>query len=152
MQAQLNLDEYFVDELVIRKNINYDREKPIIGDYFIDFDILRHDKNPLMFKLSMFIELNKNDDNSPYYILMKLSGFFSYADETDDDYIKKTIALNAPSILYGVARGIIAQVTGNYEYGKFILPAVNFIEILKRKSDTKKLKGKTTRKKENKAL
>lgn len=151
MQAQLNLDEYFIDELVIRKNINYDKEKPITGDYFIDFDILRHDKNPLLFKLSMFIEFNKNDNNSPYYILMKLNGFFSYADGTDDDYIKKTIALNAPSILYGVARGIVAQATGNCEYGKFILPAVNFVEILKRKSDVKKLK-KTTKKKEIKGL
>lgn len=138
MQAQLNIDEYFVDELIVKKNAKFDKNKPITGDFFVDFDILNNKDNPRLFMITMIIEFNKTNHNAPYYIFIKLSGFFSYNEGTEEEYIKKTLALNAPSILYGVARGIIAQVSCNYEYGKFIIPAVNFVEILKRKHQVNK--------------
>ena len=37
-------------------------------------------------------------------------------------------SLNGTSILYGVARGIISQISANTILGKMILPTINFIE------------------------
>lgn len=146
MQAQLNFLEFFVEELTVKANSDYDSKKPITGGLFVDYDILKSEKKSLLFKIPMVIEINKNNNNSPYQIFMRLNGFFCYPEGTEENYINKTIGLNAPSILYGVARGIIAQVTANYEYGKFIIPAVNLIEILKKKKKTrnkiKKIKSK----------
>lgn len=149
MLALINLDEYFIEEFIVKLNPSFNPEEPTKGDIFVDFDMLKNDKNDHLFKISMTIELNKNKENSPYYIFFKINGFFSYDKTASEEYIQKTIAQNAPSILYGVARGIIAQITSNYEFGKFILPSVNFIEILKRKLDIED-KKKEKKKKNNK--
>ena len=45
------------------------------------------------------------------------------------------IGLNGPAILYGVARGVVAQATANCRYGKFVLPAMNFVKARRRKSN-----------------
>lgn len=133
MQALLNIEDYFLEEILIKTNPDFNIEKNIEGELFIDFDIFKNDKNPLLFKIVMNIESNKKLDNYPYYIIIKLNGIFSYPKEVDEEYVQKTISYNAPSILYGIARGIISQITGNYNYGKFILPSINIIEILKEK-------------------
>jgi preprotein translocase subunit SecB len=52
------------------------------------------------------------------------------------------IGLNGLSILYGVARGVVAQATANCPHGKFILPSVNFIELMKSKAKESRTKKK----------
>ncbi|NOY64146.1 MAG: hypothetical protein GXO97_01905, partial [Nitrospirae bacterium] len=77
---------------------------------------------------------------------LKLNGFFSFPEGTEEETIKKMIGLNGLVILYGTARGIVAQATANCLHGKFILPSVNFIELVKKKAQpVRKPQGKRTR-------
>ena len=69
----------------------------------------------------------------PYQIAFKISGFFSFPPDTEEETIQKMVGLNALAVLYGIARGVVAQVTANGPHGKFILPTVNFVEMLKKK-------------------
>ena len=53
------------------------------------------------------------------------------ADATLDENEKaRYFGLNGPSILHGLARGIVASATGGCVEGPFIIPALNFAEIL----------------------
>jgi len=137
MFSQLNINKYFIEELTIKKNPKFSKENSVEGEIFVDFDIYKNSNNPLVYKIPMIISVRAYP-NSPYGIDTRIIGIFSYQEGTNRAYIEKTINLNAPSILYGIIRGVICEITANFENGKFILPAVNFIEILKNKVSKRK--------------
>lgn len=136
MQAQLNITDYYVDNIIIQSNHQYKQNEVVSGAINVDFDIKRGEENPLDFMVTMFIEVNKRDEDfasAEYRILFSIVGFFSFAEGTDEATINKMIAPSGLSILYGVARGSVSQITGDCRYGKFILPTLNFVEIIKNK-------------------
>lgn len=134
MQAQLNITDYIVDELTVRGNDNYQKpEREKEGEINIGFTVKRKGKEPL-FMLTMTIELNKSKQAftaNPYYVFLKIRGFFEFVKETDEETMQKMIGLNGLAMLYGIARGVVAQATANGAHDKFILPSMNFVELIK---------------------
>ncbi len=147
MQPLLNIDDYYVEEIVVRSNPLFkpDDKK---SDMKFAFGLKRNGKKPL-FMLPMTIEVNKSKKSfsvAPYYILLKIVGFFSFPDGTDEETIKKMIGLNALVMLYGTARGVVAQATSDSFHGKFILPSVNFVEIAAKQVKKTSSKKQTVKK------
>lgn len=134
MQALLNINDYFVEELTVRGNANYQKTaKEQKGKINLSFNVKRKGKEPL-FMITMTIELNKPKQalaSSPYYVYLKIDGFFDFPKETDEETMQRMIGLNGLVMLFGIARGVVAQVTANGPHGKFVLPAVNFVELIK---------------------
>ena len=134
MQAQLNINDFIIEELTFKANPDYQKAaKEQQGQIQVSFNAKRKGKEPL-FMLTLIIELNKTTKtftHGEYYVFLKISGFFGFAKGTDEETMQKMISLNAPVMLYGVARGVVAQATANGPYGKFVLPAVNFVELVK---------------------
>ena len=56
------------------------------------------------------------------------------------------IAHNGLSIHYGVARGTVSDATATSWHGKFVLPAVNFVELAKQKAEAVQKGQKVVRK------
>lgn len=138
MNALLNIDEYFIEDISVKTNPDYKDDAPADGDVGVTFGIKRQGKAPL-FMLTMSVNLVKAKNKkftTPYQVSFSITGFFSFAAGTDEATINRMIGLNGLAVLYGLARGIVAQVTANGPYGKFILPTVNFVELLKRKAKT----------------
>ena len=136
MRALLDIDDFFVEELAVKANPEYPKEASGDNKVSISFDIKRKGKEPL-FMISMSIDVNKSKKaflTAPYQLHLKLNGFFSFPEGTEEETIKKMIGLNGLVILYGTARGIVAQATANCLHGKFILPSVNFVELVKKKA------------------
>jgi len=134
MQALLNIDEYFIEELHVKVNPKYKKSKETKGEIKTSVSIKRKGKEPV-FMIQMSIQLNKTEkafSSAPYYVFLILTGFFSFVTGTDQEIINKMIGLNGPAILYGVARGAVAQATANCIHGKLMLPTVNFVEAMKR--------------------
>lgn len=65
-----------------------------------------------------------------YNFSLTLAGNFAVAEGTPDEAKKRLIHLNGPAILYGVARGVLASITGISAHGPIHLPSVNFIDLL----------------------
>ena len=151
MQAQLNIKEYFVDEISIKTNSEFQKKNLTSGSVKVDFDIRRNPSNTLEFMISLTILLNDEEADfceAEYCILLKLTGFFVFAAGTTEETINRMIGPNGLSILYGIARGIVAQSTGNCWHGKFILPSLNFMEILKARAEQLGQPAKTRKKRE----
>lgn len=148
MQSLLNIDEYFVEEMQVKANANFKKQKhgekaelEEKGEIRTTVNIKRRGNEPI-FMIRMLIKVNstkKAFENAKYQILLDIKGFFSFAKNTDEETISKMIPINGSSILYGVARGVIAQATANCEYGKFVLPAMNLLAAIK-KSEKEKTK------------
>ena len=110
--AQLNIKEYFVDEISIKANPDYQRKEPAKNNVKVDHDIRRNNSNPLEFMIQMTIIANNEKTDfckADYCVILKLTGFFEFAAGTDEETINRMIGPSGLSILYGIARGIVAQ-------------------------------------------
>lgn len=139
MQALLDINDYFVDELSVRTNHDFSKKDQSSGEIKVDFDIKRNNTSPLEFMIPMTIAVNNNESSfavAEYQISLKITGFFGFAEGADEETVNRMIGPSGLAILYGVARGVVAQATGNCWHGKFILPSMNFVEMLRDKASS----------------
>lgn len=137
MLAQLNLNDYFIDEFAFAANREREAGSTTTRTLSVDFDIKRSGETPLDFMIILKVDVNPLDEDferGDYRIHLKLSGFFSFAEGTSEEMINDMITYNGLSILYGVARGSVADATATSWHGKFVLPAVNFVELVRQKA------------------
>jgi len=149
MLAQLNLNDYYIDELAFAANRDHEKSGTTTGTLGVDFDIKRSPENPLNFMISLVVDVNPRDEDlerSNYRIHLKLSGFFSFDKGVNEEMINGMIYHNGLSMLYGVARGTVADATATSWHGKLVLPGVNFIELIKQKAEAAQKGQKAPRK------
>jgi preprotein translocase subunit SecB len=135
--ANLQLDNYLVDELVFKCNKVGARATklatPTIG---IDFDVKDHTKDKNKFLLDMVIDLNEGQELEKfetYQIHLHILGWFYFAAAVEQNVKTNMLAANASSMLYGVARTIVANVTGTLGAERYILPTLNLLAVIKAK-------------------
>lgn len=80
-------------------------------------------------------------------IRVELVGLFHLPDDFDEEMVQRLVPLNCLAILYGIARGVVAQSTGMMPGGAFMLPPVNFVEAVKQKKTKTPKTRSTTEKK-----
>ena len=136
--ADLQLEDYIVSDL--RFSSNYKMSKgatgPLPSTTKVDFDVKKHSTDPNIFLIDMVVDLNKGlspQEFDKYQIHLHLLGQFRFTRPLPEEAKSKMIYTNGSSILYGVARSIVAQITGSFGDRKFILPAVNILSVLKDK-------------------
>lgn len=149
MLAQLNLNDYYIDEFAFAANRDHERGDAATGTLGVDFDIKRSAESSLDFMITLVVDVNQRDEDferSNYRIHLKLSGFFSFVEDVSEEMINGMIHHNGLSMLYGVARGTVADATATSWHGKFVLPGVNFIELIKQKAEAAQKGEKAVRK------
>lgn len=127
------------------KESNLKFSNPIIEklDYKINTDI--QPENKLSISNSFSINVNKhpsqneaivalgisvgNEHNSePFNVEMSILAKFVWDDAYDEKTINDLLTINAPSLLLGYARPIIATITGMSPYPAYNIPFYNFTE------------------------
>lgn len=135
-QPVLDLYDYVVDQLSVNNNPSFDEEQPVDAELKIVPSVAQHKDDPLMFRVGLDLRTRSSARrNTPYTIGLRIFGFFSFAASLTEEDRQRMLGTNALPILYGVARGIVGQVTAQGPSGKFILPTVNFLEILRREAE-----------------
>jgi preprotein translocase subunit SecB len=137
--ATLQLDRYLVDQLTFKCNAaSIDKktklQNPTVS---VDFDIKENKKDKNEFLVEMVVDLNEGPDfdkTSTYQIHIHLYGWFRFTTAIDQETKARMLATNASSILYGVARSAIANLTGNLGSERFILPSLNLLAVVKAKA------------------
>jgi len=71
-------------------------------------------------------------------IEVEVQGRFEVVPELAEGPKSRMVGLNAPSILHGLARGLVASATGLCVGGPFIIPTVNFVAWWRRRLKTKR--------------
>lgn len=139
MISPLQLNNYFVEELSIKGNAAYspsgaDRHAGQIKcsvDYAKGIGAPDH----FMITLTVIIEPSATSPAlDPYHITAKVQGYFNFQPgaQISSEQMERMATLNGSSILFGLARGLVAQATGVGQFGKYLLPSVNFVEMLKK--------------------
>jgi preprotein translocase subunit SecB len=133
---RLEIDNYYLDELVVKSNSSYDHGSDSHGDPCepaINFDFYRKDEADTRFLVKFSVEIGEGDTRLPYHIRLLLYASFDASNDANQTLIDQLVAANAAPILYGIARGIVGQTTAQAIHGRFVLPTVNFIELMNEK-------------------
>ena len=131
----LQLESFFVENLTSRACRDYDQKqtpKERVDVRSHAFTLQDPDKH-IMVRLAVRIGTDQSA-NPRCELELSLVGFFVLAEGLDANLRAAMLTQNAPSILYGVARQLAAETTGNGPWGKVFLPAVNFVELARTKA------------------
>jgi len=138
MLPPLELHNYWIEELVVQANPKYQKEIDTPTRLpEIDFDIVQAPRT-LKFMVCMKISLNLDDEafaTSPYRIVVTITGHYSFQKHTKKQTVQKMIAPNGLAILFGIARATIAQATACGRHGKYILPTIDLISVIRSKME-----------------
>ncbi|MEX2409787.1 MAG: protein-export chaperone SecB [Candidatus Paceibacterota bacterium] len=124
----------FIDYHILK--INYcrndtDTEKPIEGiipDPELEIRVNPDNKNEFVVKLTSKIlpEKKGSDQNCPFDLKIEAIGFFELEGEIDDEERNFHLGVSAPSMLYGVIRTWVSQITAHSGFNSIMLPSVQF--------------------------
>ena len=136
--AGLQLDRYLVDDLIFKCNkfATTKDDKPVDQVLGVDFDVRENTQDKNRFLLEMKVDLNEGQAFKKFQshqIHLHLLGWFCFTTNLDDATKARMLLTNASSILYGVARSIVANLTGSLGAERYILPGLNLMEIAKAK-------------------
>lgn len=133
--SPLQLDDAFIGDVVITPSETGSN----VGDSAHDIVVVdatpayaRHNENPLKWSVKLSVEFKSAETKSaPYEGRVQCEGYFTVVNsEQPEDRQRKLVAVNAPTILYSMAREMVASITGRGRHGKFLLPSVSFIDQL----------------------
>jgi preprotein translocase subunit SecB len=103
------------------------------SDFQLGFDFDVEEVEPTAFRVLLGVHATRPDGpaaQSLQRIEVVLEGRFSVPLDTPEETVRQLVPLNCFAMLYGVARGIVAQATGLTADGCVWLPSVNFLAIL----------------------
>ena len=140
MITPLRLDKFWVEELIIQAapDSNVQPEQPPVFNLDkIDYDVEMNKVKPV-YRVRLVLDMTANEKEDVVEVFKRIRmviwGQFSFSEEASEAFIKEVTPLNQVSILYGIARGIVASATALTAHGALQLPIVNFVEIMKSKT------------------
>lgn len=146
--SPLQLRDYYIESLHVEANKSFkaDGNKLHESALIVDFDFRKRDDYPL-FRIDLDVRINPTEEsfrNAPYRIHIRTQTYLDFDPSTPESEIARMIGPNGLAMAYAIARGIVGQATGTSLHGKFLLPTVNFVELIraKAKHSTTKLSAK----------
>ena len=125
----LQLDAYYVDRLTFEVVDGWDDEPESSWDIEVDPTHLRNEEDPFEQQVALSVRFGPAEGSSaPYRGEITGRAFFRVTDEDDLDRAASLVAFNGASILFGLLRGQVAQVTAFARWSTFLMPPVNLVE------------------------
>lgn len=137
--SPLQLAYHRVVELSVASRLEIDRDQPasalICSEMKASLN-LHHDLEDdsaatTAWTTSLLLEFTPpDDDNSPYEFRVGLFGVFRCAKNLPPGLdAEKMVGINGTSVLYGIARELIQNLTGNALWGSLTLPTMSFTDF-----------------------
>ncbi len=137
MNCVFQLNSYRIQSVAVACNDNYDRNlNSHTGDIAASINIEPHVKDKAKYRLGLEIRITptakKEKEFFPYSVAIKGRANFTFKDPCPAKEANHTLRLNGASILYGLLRAQVAQITAQSVHGQFLLPTLNFLEMANR--------------------
>ncbi len=127
MNLVCDLNNFFIRQLQVR-SIDVLETAAISMNCTFDYDLFCHDKNDHKICMNLRVKVAPDQleetPTCPYEINAEIQGFFTFADDLSEEQMGYLMRVNSATILYGILRGEIANITGSFPAGKFLLPTV----------------------------
>jgi len=136
---RLSLDSYHLDDLMVAPNAVFRKggevPQPVVS---VDFRSFVHATNGHVFAMSLTIKSEEPiAEEQPLRFSITIVGFFTVEEPIVDGKLPPERAVNALTILYGIARGYLGTTAGWFDR-TIVLPTVYFSDVIQeRLSGTK---------------
>ena len=149
----LQLNSYKIFGVSVAPAPDYQPKQPeYTGEVSTGIRIGTHRQNPNKHKvtLDVRIEPKKGMETKcfPYIVAIRGDAIFTTKGITDNAAIERGLHLHGASILYGLLRAQVAQITALGIYGAYFMPTLNFADMYekmlnqrKQQADKQKLSG-----------
>lgn len=138
MQAPVQITDYRI------KKLHFDITKEVEGfdldnasfSIDVDYELFTYEDNPLRYKIDLYLKIYPPAEDEmpiPFDIELILEGLFHFESDIDEEEKKYHLNISCTTMLYGAARSIIHQLTGQTNYGSISIPAVQFSKIAEEK-------------------
>lgn len=131
----LRFTNYIVEKIDFEYNYDF-QERKVPIDFDIDYNI---EKNQNDFKVSLDVSIFKNpkQNNYPFSLYTRVSGFFQLQNTEENNKQAPTLEKNAIAILFPYVRALISSFTANANVNPLILPPINVLKLIEVKSQAK---------------
>ena len=140
-----HLEEFFMTRLNLAWHDPKETTTVSIEHKF-DYDVHRNTQQKNLFRLVFRFGLSSQTPAPVGYALdSEIIGYFRFPDEATEENMQTLIRFNGCTILYGILRGQIANISGSFPNAKLVLPTVMMEEVVrnieKRKAQERKPAG-----------
>ena len=136
--SPLQLRFFGFDHIQVESNDDYDPEADEGGPVPPDTEIYveQGDGDDLWYvtmtvRVDSDCDLGRPWETVPYSIQIMVASAFQITEELEEEKHFWLTHMNAPAILYGLARAEIARLTAMNRFGRFVLPTIDLIEMVR---------------------
>jgi len=137
MRARLQLDSYWVAELHVKARPETVEQRPLFEERLprVSCEVLQAQENEQVYRVDLRVVAGPKAAAGalPYEYRLKMTGIFSFPPDTPTEVQQYLINVSGPAMLYGLARGVIAQATALGPRGAYLLPSLNFVHMMESK-------------------
>lgn len=129
-QPVCHLDEFFMTRVNVAWHEPSEPGEVDI-DFLFDYDVAKHTTEKKRFRLAFRLGVkSKTPVPVDYSLDCEIVGFFRFPDDTSEESMQRLIRFNGCTILYGILRGQLANITGSFPRQKLILPTVMMEDVV----------------------
>lgn len=138
MKAPVQLTDYRIKKLhfeIIKEVEGFDLNKASFS-IDVDYELFNYEENSLRHKLDLYVNIYPPADDEmpmPFNIELILEGLFLFESDIKEEEKNYHLNISCTTMLYGAARSIIHQLTGQTNYGSVSIPSVQFSKIAEEK-------------------
>jgi preprotein translocase subunit SecB len=128
--SPIQLEAYALSDLAYRANQDHKPDQDTAygeKDIVVEHKSERIQGDDRLWEASLSLRIQpRAEANAPYYISLQLSGLVRALPELQSDNIEQLMRVNGASLLYGVAREVVRQVTSMGPFAALLIPSVTF--------------------------
>ncbi len=134
--SPLQLERYFATDFHFTANRQFDAEKPLEitdGQFSVQANVLHNKEETRKWQITLQIKYQPAASaNAPHSFSLEIVGFFEVASAFPEDKTDQMVRINGASMLYGIAREIVRDLTSRGPHAAMMLPSVSFFEPAKK--------------------
>jgi len=130
--SPLKLSSYFCSDINFSANREYDPSKPVelrIEEFACTHKVEQLAEQERTYQVTICVKhQTSKKSNGPCSYSVEVVGFFEIAAEFPKEKAERAVRVNAPSVLYGIAREVVRSITSHGPFNAVIVPTLTFIE------------------------
>jgi preprotein translocase subunit SecB len=145
----IHLEDYYLEKVLIERTRSEEEAlvDAVTASFDFDYIVQRNADNSHQFALTFIVRDNakaKTSHPQVYKFDLRLIGFFRFEENVEEEKMQWLIRYNGGTILYGILRGMITNMTAAFPEGPIRMPTIMMDEVVKK---VEGLKGKPAKKK-----
>lgn len=128
--SPLQLEHYFVAESHVTASREFNVAEPayVRAEDILVVPEIKPTDQERRWEVTLRVQFTPGPEvNTPYFFTLELVGFFNADESYLAERLERLVATNGPTILFGIAREVVRNLTGHGPHPPMVLPTASFV-------------------------